>query len=196
MWSMQGSPLSPAWTDLKTNGSSSRVQSLREEHFLCAQRAFPEALCLSPAQLMLSLFPPSWQIPVLQNKDDISAVVLALRKSIILASPWLGGSTTPLFVPWQGGPWRPRPRPNTRPVCGETCTHTQDSIPSQVPGPVAHLASSWALLIMPKHTKEQLCRVRGWGPHHSGSAVETGNRDWAPLLLPLKIEGLYRARGG
>lgn len=83
-------------------------------------------------------------MPALQNKDDISAVVLGLRKGIIPGS-WgqdaahKGGCATPLFVPRQGGPWRPRPRPNTGPVCGETCTHSQGSVPSQVPGLVAHL---------------------------------------------------------
>lgn len=144
MWLTQGSPLSPVWSDLKTNSSSGGVQSLTEEHFLSPQRAFPEALCLSPTQWMLSLFPPSWQMPVLQNKDDISAVVLGLRKGIILGSAGReaahkGGCVTPLFVPQQGGPWRPWPRPNTRPVCGETCARTRGGIPGQLPGPVAHL---------------------------------------------------------
>lgn len=154
--------------------------------------------CLSPAQWMLSLFPPSWQMPALQNKDDISAVVLGFRKGIILASAsreaaHKGGCMTLFFVPRQGGPWRTQPRPNTRTMCGDTCAHTRGSVPSQVPGPVAHLCQ------LPPEPSPRCPRAQ------SGSCA--GDKEPATLGRPetgtyclfcrlLKIEGLCWACGG
>lgn len=166
---------------------------LTEDHFLSPRRAFPGALCRSPAQWMLSLYPPSWQMPALQNKDDISAVVLGLRKGIIPGS-WgqdaahKGGCATPLFVLRQGGPWRPRPRPNTRPVCGEMCVHSRASVPSRVPGLVAHLCQ---LPPQPSSlcpgAQRASCAGAGSPPCWPGQGHRKPGP--APLLLPFQNRG-------
>lgn len=186
--------LSQVLPDLKTNSSSCRVQSLTEDPFLSPRRAFPGALCLSPAQWMLPLYPPSWQMPALQNKDDISAVVLGLRKGIIPGSSGQdaahkGGCATPLFVLRQGGPWRPWPRANTRPVCGETCAHSRGSTPAKSP-------ASWhtcvSFLPSPPHyaRAHKEPAAPGPGARRAGPARATGNQDQPPLLLPFQNRGV------
>lgn len=177
--------LSLVLPDLKTNSSSCRVQSLTEAHFLSPRRAFPGALCRSPAAWMLSLYPPSWQMPALQNKDDISAVALGLRKGIIPGSSGQDaaherGCATPLFVPRQGGPWRPRPRPNTGAVCGETRAHSRATVPSESPA-WWHTCGGFLLPSPPHYAPVSAQRA--------SCAGAAGNQEQPPLLLPFQNRG-------
>lgn len=133
-------------------------------------------------------------MPALQNEDDISAVVLELRKRDYSGQRRPRGSAQGRLCDTVVCAVTRRPLKAAAKTEHKTCVwgdvraHSrQCPRPSPWPHGTPVSASSPALLIMPERTKRQL--RWGQGARRAGSAGETGNRDWPPLLSPFKNRG-------